>query len=89
MYFYSGIIKARKKEKRKMETLKEELIYKVKDILSKDVKQLSDELETLSQIEGTDVEEIKQREPMRIAKALVEEGIVDSKMFDEEPYNEK
>ena len=61
----------------------DELIYKVAEKLKNNINSFEDELITLSQIEGVDVEEIKQREPMQIAKALVEEGIVDFRMFED------
>lgn len=60
----------------------EELIYKVAEKLKNNINSFEDELITLSQIEGVDIEEIKQREPIQIAKALVEEGIVDFRMFE-------
>ena len=60
----------------------EELIYKVAEKLINNINSFEDELITLSQIEGVDIEEIKQREPIQIAKALVEEGIVDIRMFE-------
>ena len=60
----------------------DELTYKVADMLKNNINNFEDELTTLSQIDGVDVKEIKQREPMRLAKALVESGIVDSRMFD-------
>ena len=60
----------------------EELIYKVAEKLINNINSFEDELITLSQIEGVDIEEIKQREPIQIAKALVEEGIVDFRMFE-------
>lgn len=61
----------------------DELIYKVAEKLKTNINSFEDELITLSQIEGVDVEEIKQREPMQIAKALVEEGIVDFRMLED------
>ena len=59
----------------------EELIYKVAEKLINNINSFEDELITLSQIEGVDIEEIKQREPIQIAKALVEEGIVDYRLI--------
>ena len=61
----------------------DELIYKVAEKLKNNINSFEDELITLSQVEGVDVEEIKQREPIKIAKALVEEGIVDFRMFED------
>ena len=60
----------------------EELIYKVAEYLKNNINSFEDELITLSQIEGVDIEEIKQRESIQIAKALFEEGIVDFRMFE-------
>ena len=60
----------------------EELIYKVAEKLKNNINSFDNELISLSQIEGLDIKEIKQREIIHIAKALVEEGIVDFRMFE-------
>ena len=60
----------------------QELIYKVAEMLKNNINSFDEELITLSQIDGVDIEEIKQREPIQIAKALVEERIVDFRMFE-------
>ena len=60
----------------------EELIYKIAEMLKNNINCLEDELIILSQLDGSDIEEIKQRKPFQIAKALVEEGIVDFRMFE-------
>lgn len=59
----------------------EDLVYKVFDKLKNDINSFDIEMETLSQIDGDSIDEIKKRDPMRIAKSLVDSGIITSKHF--------
>lgn len=61
---------------------KEELIYKVADELDKRFDYYEDALIGLAEIEGVDLEDIKERSHMQLAKTLVEEGIITSKHFE-------
>lgn len=60
----------------------EELIYKVADELDKRIDYYEDFLISLSLIDGVDLEDVKERDIFRLARELVEEGIITSKHFE-------